>query len=108
MLESSQLSAPLTENDVELLFQAILKRPVNDEVFKKDAAARGSSLLDFVIELRESDEHALRMRAEWEALSVRKQRQFRDPLYYRVPQDLLVTSHPVRRVLVIGSCLSEH
>ncbi|MBV9859807.1 MAG: HAD-IIIC family phosphatase [Alphaproteobacteria bacterium] len=99
----ANLDRVLVENDVEELFLAILKRPVNSEEYKKELVARRYTIRQLLYELRASEELRLGVRAEIEAWD--KQRALRS-VFFRVPQDLVVEKTAVRRILIVGSCLS--
>ena len=100
---------PVSSEDIEALFQILLGRPVNNEGYKRDLIAQGMTLRELVRQTRHSDELAWNIRRE-----IDRSRRWpfdnpsrRDPLNYRVPQDLTVMPLDIRRTLIVGSCLME-
>lgn len=95
------MHAPLTEADIQALYQALLRRPASEQDIRQ-LLRGGATLPTLAAQLRACDE--LRDRA-------REERQteigntLRDPVHYRVPNELAVTELPLRRVLFVGSCL---
>ena len=96
------LDAPVTADDIEALFRILLRRPVNNEDYKRDLVAKKRSIRDMISAIRGSAELRSRMREEYlshlGALG---------GLAFRVPQELAVTPITINRVLIVGSCLSE-
>jgi FkbH-like protein len=102
------LDASLTEDDVESLFQLILRRPVNNDQYKAERVSSGLTLSGMIAELRGSEELRLRMQEEYRAhLEAQSGGQSVEPRAFRAPQDLAVTPVAFSRVLIVGSCLSE-
>jgi FkbH-like protein len=97
------IDALLTEPDAEALFQAILRRPLGNDQFRKGLVDRGVTLHELLVQLRGCDEFRSRMQDELELSKLEP----RDPTWFRVPQDLVVTPTKIRRVLIVGSCLSQ-
>lgn len=99
----------VSPDDIEVLFQLLLKRPVNDEAYKGNVVAHGTTLRQFVEQIRGSEELAARVKHEievehkWELGHAAR----RTPVTYRVPEDLQVTPLAVHRILLLGSCLME-
>ena len=97
------LDAPVTDADVDRLFRIVLRRPVGDAEFARRVAASGATVGDYLEQLRNCAEfRALMHDGTRVALDGR-----RDPLYFRVPQDLVVREPGIGRVLMVGSCLLE-
>jgi FkbH-like protein len=103
----ANLDLPLTENDVEALFQAILRRPVGDDQFRKDLVSRRITSRELAVELRNCAELRLQMGDELESDKINNQKELRDALFFRSPLDFVVTATQIRRILIVGSCLSE-
>jgi FkbH-like protein len=102
--ERRGVDALSTEDDIEAMFKVLLKRAVNNDKFKKDMVAKKVTLRQLVAGIRESDELKYLMQADY---SLHTPAQQLDLPHFRVPQDFVVTPLDVRRVLIVGSCLSE-
>jgi len=98
----SGLSARLTEGDVEALFNIILRRPVNNDIWKRKTVDRNIDLLQFLKELRQSEE--LERRVIQESGS-KKNSNISDNYEFRIPQNLVISKNEVKSILLIGSCL---
>jgi FkbH-like protein len=105
MTEVSNLDAVATETDLEALFRLILRRPINNDKFKKEVVSKGKTLGFHIEHLRLSEELSQRVRAEYDRSQAKR---FLGSNFFRVPQDLAVTPTPIRRVLIVGSRLSHH
>jgi len=88
----------VTEADVEALFQLVFGRAVGNDDYKRDLVAQGVRVGQMMRVLLDSDEFALRNRP----------RPMPERPFFRVPQALTATPLQPRRVLIAGSCMSEH
>jgi FkbH-like protein len=96
------LDAKLTEADVDGLFEAILRRPCDNPQYRDDLVAAGVTLRRFITILRASPELRGRMRDDIQRSEAEAAR---DGMFYRCPRDLAPPQTPVRRVLLLGSCI---
>ena len=107
-----KLDEPMKEQDVETLFRLILRRPVGSEPYKKNIVTRNMTARQMIVALRNCEELRLQINRETQlrdiSLKQAPTKEFRDPRFHRVPQHLSVTNVPIKRVLIIGSCLAEH
>ena len=104
MAETTNLDALATENDVEELFNLILRRPLNNDKFTKAVVSTGQTLRQFISRLMNSEELIIRVPREYDLFV---QGKLLDPIFLRAPQDLAITPTYIKRVLIVGSCLSE-
>ena len=93
----------MSADDVEALFRTILRRPVNNEAWKASVVERGGSIVSLISQLRKSEE--LKAKVVAEAGAVLPSTQRIDDYQFRLPQQLSQSSLPVKKVLLIGSCL---
>lgn len=98
-----------TEDDIEFLFQSILKRNVDDDEYKTKLIHDGITILDMVNQLLNSEEFFLITKKALECHPESPSAAYRSILgeNYRNPTALRVTSSDIKRVLIVGSCLSE-
>jgi FkbH-like protein len=99
------LDAKLTDADVDGLFEAILRRPCDNPQYRHDLVSAGVTLRGFITTLRASPELRGRMR---EDIQRTENQAARDGLFYRCPRELAPAETPVRRVLLLGSCLMTY
>jgi hypothetical protein len=107
MEELGNIDSLVTEVDVEILFQAILRRPVNNDEYKTDMVKQGKTLRQLVLQLRGSEELKARMRRDLATADSDNRKKLGAPSCFRSPETLAVSSLPIKRMLIVGSCLSE-
>jgi hypothetical protein len=101
---TGSLDNRVTESDIEGLFQAFLGREVGNADYIRHLIDEGCTVRSLIKSLRESEEFALKQRAE---LNVVYARDTIDGSGYRIPTYLRRTSKRPRKVLLVGSCLLE-
>ncbi|TPG53501.1 HAD-IIIC family phosphatase [Roseomonas nepalensis] len=101
----AHLDQPVTEEDVERVFQAILHRPVNNDDWKRRVVGSGVRCGDFVASVRNLPEMAAKV---MRAAGVTPPSPDRVPdARFRLPDHLRVTRPGPPRFLLIGSCLMD-
>jgi FkbH-like protein len=98
------IDAPLNEDDIDVLFNVILRRSVNNDYFKKDLVDRGTTWRQLIIGLRDSEELAIHIANErgycLAAATI-------NDYQYRIPNNLSASPANVRKVILVGSCLLD-
>ena len=98
---SVDFDRPVTADDVEELFQLILGRPVGNDSFKQAMQKSGISIREHARGLLVSQEFRSRFGRDY---SENDHKVIPIP-EFRVPRDLQQQADPVRKILLIGSCL---
>lgn len=107
MDETAPLDRPVTEDDVERLFQLIVKRPTGNTEYKQKIAASGISVAAYIERLRSSPELRKSIVAHANLHGVHGKQQPFSGYQYRAPTGFAVTPAPVNKILLIGSCLLD-
>ncbi|WP_310888957.1 HAD-IIIC family phosphatase [Gluconacetobacter dulcium] len=99
----------VTEEDVELLFQSILKRSVNNDEYRAQCVRSKTTVLEMINQLLNSEEFYLIAKNDVDSRSNSLLVSRSDILgeNYRNPTTLRVNQSNIKRVLIVGSCLSE-
>ena len=101
----AHLDQPVTAEDVEQVFGALLNRPVNNDAWKKGIVGTGVRVGDFMASVRRSPE--LRARVFKEAGATMPSPNRIEDQRFRLPGQLAVTPPRPARFLLIGSCLMD-
>lgn len=99
----SKLDQPVSREDVEGVFQALLRRPVGDEGWTQEVVAGGVTLGHLLASVRCAPELGAQILAEAGALVPPAERL--DDHRFRLPGQLATGPARAPRVLLIGSCL---
>jgi hypothetical protein len=102
MNKAGLLSHPMTAEDLEALFKIMLKRKVGNDAFVDSIVASGVSIHDYLAGMRHCAEFKNVAKLELDAEDRAKTATEAGSLaanrrYYRIPQDLSITTKPVRR-----------
>ena len=101
----AHLDQPVTAEDVERVFQAILHRPVNNDDWRARIVGSGVSVGDFMTSVRNSPE--LKARVFREAGAAMPSPNRVEDQRFRLPDQLSITPLRPARFLLIGSCLMD-
>ena len=108
----SLLDRRVSDDDVESLFQIILKRPSNDAEYVRTLVERGVTVRQLLTDMRNCEElenkFRLHLATKKKFQNVAKMRDLHlieEGLFpYRVPNALQLTELSVNSVAIIGSC----
>jgi FkbH-like protein len=102
------LHRPIKAQDIEDLFQLVLKRRPEDDKWVSEIVASGVLVSDFIKGLADCDELKGRLHADVErARKTKTVGEKFSVVDYRAPRNLRVSGDGIKQILMVASCLGE-